>query len=174
MDKSSGSSKEIEVSDISFYYEEMVRGNLSEVEIETPQGKIILRRALGERDHPLRRKTDFLLPGEVPASAASAAGRALKGRGELPARSKADIPPFPGQTISSPITGIFFRSPSPQSQPFVKEGDIVNANSTLCIVEAMKVMNEIKSEMRCRILRILAENGKPISNGQALFEIESA
>lgn len=77
-----------------------------------------------------------------------------------------------GETVKSPITGVFYRAPSPALPSFVKEGDIVGAGKTLCIVEAMKVMNEVKSDSGMKILKILVENGKPVVSGQELFLIE--
>lgn len=76
------------------------------------------------------------------------------------------------QTIVTPLAGVFYRASSPSSAAYVKEGSVVDAGQTLCIVEAMKVMNEIKAESRCRIVKILAENARPVTAGQALFEIE--
>lgn len=75
-------------------------------------------------------------------------------------------------TIKSPITGVFYRSPSPTSPMFVKEGDVVDSGKTLCIVEAMKVMNEIKATERAKIVKVLVENGQPINSQQDLFIIE--
>ena len=75
-------------------------------------------------------------------------------------------------TIKSPITGVFYRSPSPTSPMFVKEGDVVEVGKTLCIVEAMKVMNEIKATERAKIVKVLVENGEPINSQQDLFVIE--
>ncbi len=75
-------------------------------------------------------------------------------------------------TIKSPITGVFYRSPSPTSPMFVKEGDVVETGKTLCIVEAMKVMNEIKATERAKIVKVLVENGQPITSQQDLFVIE--
>ncbi len=77
-------------------------------------------------------------------------------------------------TIKSPLNGIFYRSPSPTSQPFVVEGDVIDSGKTLCIIEAMKVMNEIKSEKRCKIVKILVENGQAITAGQDIFAITEA
>ncbi len=68
--------------------------------------------------------------------------------------------------------GVFYRSSSPQSPPLAKEGDVVAQGATLCIIEAMKVMNEIKSETRCKVVKILVENGKPVTKGQDLFHVE--
>lgn len=77
-----------------------------------------------------------------------------------------------GETIKTPIAGVFYRSPSPSSPVFINEGDIVDIGKTVCIIEAMKVMNEIKTTFKAKILKVLAENGKPVSSGQDLFEVE--
>jgi acetyl-CoA carboxylase biotin carboxyl carrier protein len=74
--------------------------------------------------------------------------------------------------LNSPIVGTFYRAPSPGADPFVEIDDIVEKGQVLCIVEAMKVMNEIESELRGRIAGILVENGQPVEYGQPLFLIE--
>jgi len=75
-------------------------------------------------------------------------------------------------TITSPIVGTFYRSPSPDADPYVEEGDFVKKGQVLCIVEAMKLMNEIESEVDGRIGKILVESTKPVEYGQALFLID--
>ncbi len=77
-----------------------------------------------------------------------------------------------GETIKSPITGVFYRSPSPTSPMFVNEGDVVDSGKTLCIIEAMKVMNEIKATEKVKIVKILVENGQPVNSQQDLFSVE--
>lgn len=74
--------------------------------------------------------------------------------------------------VKSPLIGIFYRSPSPHAPAFVEIDTIVKKGETLCIVEAMKVMNEIKAECAGRIKKILVENGSPVEYGQTLFFIE--
>ena len=74
--------------------------------------------------------------------------------------------------ITSPINGVFYKASSPKSPPFVSEGDVVEAGKTLCIIEAMKVMNEIKADTRMKILRILVENGKTVNQGEPIFIVE--
>jgi acetyl-CoA carboxylase biotin carboxyl carrier protein len=76
------------------------------------------------------------------------------------------------KTIVSPMTGTFYRSPSPDSQPFIKEGDVLKSGQTICIVEAMKMMNEIKSDKAGKVLKILIENGKPVEKGTVLVHLE--
>jgi acetyl-CoA carboxylase biotin carboxyl carrier protein len=75
------------------------------------------------------------------------------------------------QLVTSPIVGTFYGSPSPGSEPFVKVGSHVDKGQTLCIVEAMKLMNEIESEISGEVLRIFVENGQPVEYGQPLFGI---
>ncbi|MCX7956353.1 MAG: acetyl-CoA carboxylase, biotin carboxyl carrier protein [Endomicrobia bacterium] len=77
-----------------------------------------------------------------------------------------------GEEITSPLNGVFYRSPSPGALPFVEEGSVVEAGSTLCIIEAMKVMNEIKADKKCKILKVLCENGSNVSAGTKLFIVE--
>ena len=153
----SSDSVEIDLEEVSFYYHEMVRSDLVELELELPEGKIVLKR-YQPSSNPLnlrRRRTDFLseMSGDSHGSSAP----------QLPSQNY--------QEILSPITGVFYRSSSPQSAPFIKEGDIVASGATLCIVEAMKVMNEIKTDTGGKIIKILAENGKPVTKDQPLFHM---
>ncbi|HHJ63918.1 MAG TPA: acetyl-CoA carboxylase biotin carboxyl carrier protein [Aquifex aeolicus] len=76
--------------------------------------------------------------------------------------------------IKSPLVGTFYRSPSPEAPPFVEVGDIVSPGQVLCIIEALKVMNEIESDVRGRVEKILVENGETVEYGQPLFLIDTA
>ncbi len=84
-----------------------------------------------------------------------------------------DALPANVKPINSPMVGTFYRSPAPDAPPFVNVGDRVKEDTTLCIVEAMKLMNELKAEIRGRIFKILAENGQPVEYGQPLFLVET-
>ena len=75
-------------------------------------------------------------------------------------------------TITSPMVGTFYRSPDPSSSPFVEEGDNVKKNQTLCIIEAMKLMNEIESDIDGVLEEIYVQNGKPVEYGKKLFAIK--
>ncbi len=77
-----------------------------------------------------------------------------------------------GHVVKSPMVGTFYRSPSPTAKAFVEVGQSVKAGDTLCIIEAMKLMNEIESEVKGRIVRILVENAQPVEFGQKLFLVE--
>ncbi len=81
-------------------------------------------------------------------------------------------PPPKGHTITSPIVGSFYRSPAPGSPPFVEVGQRVNSGDTLCIIEAMKMLNQIESDKAGVVAAILVENGQPVEFGQPLFVIE--
>lgn len=76
--------------------------------------------------------------------------------------------------IKSPMVGTFYRSPSPDSPPFIEVGQNLDLGQVVCIIEAMKLMNEIKSEIRGRVIEVLVENGHPVEFGQPLFLIEPA
>ncbi len=73
--------------------------------------------------------------------------------------------------VTAPMVGTFYRAPAPDAEPFVKEGDKVEVGQVLCIIEAMKLMNEIKSEVSGVVEKILVENGQPVEYGQVLFLI---
>lgn len=77
-----------------------------------------------------------------------------------------------GETINSPLAGVFYRCPNPDASPFVSEGDNVTNGQSLCIVEAMKLMNEIAAERPCKIAKILVEDAEAVEEGQPLFVIE--
>ena len=97
-----------------------------------------------------------------------------------PGTKKEESPPPPEKKeedkniveIKSPMVGTFYRAPSPESPPYVQAGDRVNPETVLCIVEAMKLMNEIKAEMSGTIVDILVENGQPVEYGQPMFKIK--
>ena len=77
-----------------------------------------------------------------------------------------------GETIKAPMSGIFYRAPSPSSPPYVREGDNIQKGQVLCIIEAMKVFNEIKADFNFKIVKVLVENGKPVTINNDLFLIE--
>jgi acetyl-CoA carboxylase biotin carboxyl carrier protein len=88
-----------------------------------------------------------------------------------PAAAKA---PETGHLVTSPFVGTFYRSPSPDQPSFVEVGSVVKKGQALCIIEAMKLMNEIESEVSGKVVELLVQNGQPVEFGQALFRIEPA
>lgn len=105
------------------------------------------------------------LPAPVAASAPAAAPASAPAA--TPAKEEAT-----GPVISSPMVGTFYLASGPGEQPFVKVGQHVDANTTVCIIEAMKVMNEIKAETSGTIARVIAQDGKPVQYGQPLFQLK--
>lgn len=132
-------------------------------ELEYEKGDLRIRLVL---EHEPVAPVQAYLPAPMPVYAPQA--------GAAPPPPSAPAPPpapeLPG--ITSPLAGVFYRAPSPGAPPFVQEGDTVSPGQTLCIVEAMKLMNEITAEAPCRVVKILAENGKVVEPGQELFKVE--
>jgi acetyl-CoA carboxylase biotin carboxyl carrier protein len=92
----------------------------------------------------------------------------------VPVEEKAVEKPSNLHEIRSPIVGTFYRAPAPDADAYVNIGDMVSSGTVLCIVEAMKLMNEIESDVSGKIVKILVENGKPVEYNQPLFLIEAA
>ena len=141
-------------------YELMLEKNLDALELKDEDFRVKLTRRLAGPP-----------PGAVLHSAAP-----LQRAAQVSEPAESDIPVVTADvpSILTPLAGVFYRASSPTSVPFVREGDVVDSGQTLCIIEAMKVMNEIKAEAPCKIVKILAENGRPVTASQALFQIEPA
>ncbi|MDP2701055.1 MAG: acetyl-CoA carboxylase biotin carboxyl carrier protein [Candidatus Rokubacteria bacterium] len=117
----------------------------------------------------LRVRVVRLHPPTVAAQAAAAPAALPKAEGAERAAEAA-----PGSvTIEAPMVGTFYRATSPEAAPFVREGDTIKEGQTLCIIEAMKLMNEIESKVTGRVVKILVENAQPVEFGQPLFLVES-
>jgi acetyl-CoA carboxylase biotin carboxyl carrier protein len=142
-------------------YDLMQRESLENLELKNKNSRIRLDRAHrpSAHDHPVHHRPAHSLHPAHPAPAPNTTG--------------ADSIPA-GQSIKAPLAGVFYRAASPTSNPYVQAGAVAEPGQTLCLIEAMKVMNEIKAEHRCKIVKILAENSRPVSAGQALFLVEPA
>jgi len=118
----------------------------------------------------------------VAAASAATSTPAQKRTAAEASESKAGVPSKSGEAapgesekrevIKSPIVGTFYRASSPESEPFVNVGDVVGPDTVVCIIEAMKLMNEIQAEVRGEVVDILVENGQPVEYGQSLFVIK--
>ena len=108
--------------------------------------------------------------GGVPAAAPAAAAPAPAAAAAAPAAEPAT--PVAGETISSPMVGTFYSKPSPDAAPFVQVGDTISEGQTLCIIEAMKVMNEIKAERSGTITSVLVDDSTPVQFGDDLFGVK--
>jgi acetyl-CoA carboxylase biotin carboxyl carrier protein len=133
--------------------------SLTEVEVEREGVRVRLRR------EPAPMAAAPALPSApAPASPAMATTAAPAA---APEASAAHL-----LTIEAPMVGTFYRAPSPDAQPFVRDGDRVKKGQVVCIIEAMKLMNEIESKVAGRVVKVLVENTQPVEYGQPLFLLE--
>jgi acetyl-CoA carboxylase biotin carboxyl carrier protein len=130
-----------------------VRHNLAEIEVEADGTRIRV-----VREHA---------PAAGAAPRVEAPATPLAQAAAAPAESTAHLVP-----VEAPMVGTFYRAPKPDASPFVSEGDVVKEGQVLCIVEAMKLMNEIEAKAAGRIVKILVDNGQPVEFGQSLFLME--
>lgn len=137
------------------------RNNLSEITLEDEENLISLRRGTASAAVPI---TVNEIPAGITAPAAPAEKPAEK---KQPAGHK-------GRAVVSPMTGTFYSAPSPDDAPFAAAGDIIAAGQTVCIIEAMKLMNEIETDVSGRITEICFKNGESVEAGQALMYVEQA
>lgn len=153
----------MDLKDIKAIIELMKKNDLSVFKLEREDFKIVLERGTGE---VIRVAAPVAAPVLLPAAPAAPAA--------APAANLAPAAPaLPSDTrdISSPMVGTFYSASSPDAPPFVKVGDSVDENTVVCIIEAMKVMNEIKAETKGVIAEVVGENGKPVQFGQPLFRV---
>ena len=153
----------MDLKDIKAIIDLMKKNSVSEFELEKQDFKIRLKRGMnggGVMGAQLEEGQPVMYapaPMALPAAAAPAAAPA----------TPAAVEP----EIKSPMIGTFYRSPSPESAPYVEIGAEVNPDTVVCIIEAMKVMNEIKAEVKGVITQVLVENAKPVEFGQPLFKV---
>jgi acetyl-CoA carboxylase biotin carboxyl carrier protein len=155
----------------------VVDRQLTELELERQGFRISIRRGQSQSAIPPAQAGLPVTPAAgatvVPASPGNGAVAAPEsaGSGRSPEPPSSDS--IEGlYIIKSPIVGTFYRSPAPNAEPFVKPGDEVHVGQVLCIIEAMKLMNEIESEVNGEITRIYVESGQPVEYGQSLFAIK--
>jgi acetyl-CoA carboxylase biotin carboxyl carrier protein len=114
-----------------------------------------------------------LAPAAAPAQPAAAAAAPAAAVPAAPAAgAAAEVPAPSGHVVKAPMVGTFYRSASPEAKPFVEVGQNVKSGETVCIIEAMKLMNEIEADATGMIKAILVENGQPVEYGQPLFIVE--
>lgn len=137
--------------------------NISELEITEAEGKVRIVKA----------GTAAVVAAAPPAAAAAAAPAAAPAPAPAAAAPAPAAPAEPaGKTIKSPMVGTFYRSSSPGGKAFVELGQTVKEGQPVCIIEAMKIMNEIEADVGGRVTRILCENGQAVEFGQPLFVVE--
>ena len=151
----------MELKDIKAIIDLMKKNDLSVFEMEKDGFRLKLQKGVTAQ-------TVITAPAAAPIATMPAPAPGAQAP-SLPATQPAES--AAAKEIVSPMVGTFYRSPSPESPPFVEVGKEVNEDTVVCIIEAMKVMNEIKAEVSGVIAEVVAENGKPVQFGQALFRV---
>jgi acetyl-CoA carboxylase biotin carboxyl carrier protein len=168
----------LDIKDIKTIVELMKRHDLTHFELEREGTRLVLKKnmdldsvaaALGNLRAAAAPVVATTPPAALPVTAQGSGSRPVS-EGESGAGNSG---PSGNDhlSIKSPMVGTFYRSPGPGQDPFVKVGDYVEAESTVCIIEAMKVMNEIKAECSGRITRLVVDDATPVAYGQVLFEL---
>ena len=158
----------MDISDLKEILRILEAQDITEFELEQDGVKLRVCRSAVTPGGAVAAVTSHLAPVPVADPAASAS----PGTPLSPAPAAAA--PADGTLVKSPIVGTFYRAPDPNSPPFVSVGDRVKVGQVLCIIEAMKLMNEIEAEMAGEVLRIHPENGQPVQYGDPLFTVRPA
>ena len=156
----------MDLKDIKAIIDLMKKNSITEFELERQDSKIRLKRGLNGGSSAVQQE-DSIPAIPVPCTPAIAA--------PAPAPAAAPPPAATGEVdIKSPMIGTFYRAPSPEAGNYVEVGAAVNSETVVCIIEAMKVMNEIKAEVKGVVTQVLVENAKPVEFGQPLFKVRPA
>jgi len=152
----------VELKDIKAIIDLMKKNSITEFELEEKDSRLRLKRGLNG-PAPAVQSDDSAAMMAMPMGAPMMTSSATGGPGPVVNTGEMDI--------KSPMIGTFYRSPSPEAVSYVEIGTEVNPDSVVCIIEAMKVMNEIKAEVKGVVTQMLVENGKPVEFGQPLFRV---
>jgi acetyl-CoA carboxylase biotin carboxyl carrier protein len=150
---------------------------ITEFELEEEGMKLRIRKAAASSNHASAPALVApLIPTVIPATASPAASSSAEPppAGAFPAQAPALVPTAAEAglvVVKSPIVGTFYRTPDPSSPPFVSVGDHVRVGQVLCIIEAMKLMNEIEAEVAGEVVKVHHESGQPVQYGEPLFDI---
>jgi acetyl-CoA carboxylase biotin carboxyl carrier protein len=151
----------VDLKDIKAIIDLMRKNSVSEFELEKQDFKIRLKRGTNGGNIAAIEDAPVMAFVQTPVAG--------------PAPSLPAPPPPPNELeIKSPMIGTFYRAPSPESGPYVEVGTEVNPETVVCIIEAMKVMNEIKAEVKGVVAQVMVENAKPVEYGQPLFKVRPA
>lgn len=158
----------MDIKDIKSLIKMVTETDIAEFELESAEQKVRIKRGVTpeivhyQAPQPILAVPQTTLAPPPPAAAGAPVTAAPAA---VPAAEK-------GEPITSPIVGTFYRAPAPDAPPYVEVGQTVEKGQVLCIVEAMKLMNEIEAEYRCKIIKICKENAQPVEFGDILFLVE--
>jgi acetyl-CoA carboxylase biotin carboxyl carrier protein len=156
----------VDLKDIKAIIDLMKKNSISEFELERQDFKIKLKRGTNGSGPPVQYEEPQVIPYVAPSTPNPMSG--------IPALQSSLSASSAELDIKSPMIGTFYRAPSPEAAHYVDVGTEVNPDTVVCIIEAMKVMNEIKAEARGVITQVMVENAKPVEFGQPLFKLRPA
>jgi acetyl-CoA carboxylase biotin carboxyl carrier protein len=148
----------------------VAKSGASEVKLETEDFKITIKTGTGKEETTIIHQTPVAQVIPDTAQAVVQNVPVAQTQAEAPKETKAENDHY--LTIKSPIIGTFYRRPSPDKSPFVKVGDEINVGDTVCIIEAMKLFNEVESEVSGKIVKILVDDASPVEFDQPLFLVD--
>jgi acetyl-CoA carboxylase biotin carboxyl carrier protein len=151
----------MDIKDLKVLIKMITETDITEFEMDNSDEKVIIRRG---------QKTEYVTVAAPATQVFAAPQQQAPVASASPAVAGASVET--GEIINSPIVGTFYRAPAPDAAPYVEIGHVIEKGQVLCIVEAMKLMNEIEAEYRCKIVKICKENAQPVEFGDALFVVE--
>ena len=143
--------------------------SISELEITEADGKVRIVKAMAPAAVPAMAMPPLPAAAVATPATATAAGVAAA---PAPGPGAAAVPPDADKVVKSPMVGTFYRAPAPGEPPFVEVGNRINAGQPVCVLEAMKLMNELEAEVSGEVMEILVDNGTPVEFGQVLMRIK--
>jgi acetyl-CoA carboxylase biotin carboxyl carrier protein len=154
----------MDIKDLKLLIKMITETDITEFELDNSEEKVVIRRGP---------KTEFINVAAPAAQMYSAPQQVAAPAAAAPAVPAAGAPAVEsGDTLNSPIVGTFYRAPAPDAAPYVEAGQVVEKGQVLCIVEAMKLMNEIEAECKCKIVKICKDNAQAVEFGDPLFVIQ--
>ncbi|TFH53580.1 MAG: acetyl-CoA carboxylase biotin carboxyl carrier protein [Candidatus Zixiibacteriota bacterium] len=155
----------MDIKDIKALIKLVTDTDITEFEMENAEEKILIKRGSGPEVVHYAAPQMMSAPAVAHQPVAAMAAPVAAAPAVVPVNDKL-------KTVTSPIVGTFYRKPSPESSNYVEVGSVVEAGATICLVEAMKLFNEIESEYKCKIVEILKDDASPVEFGEALFLVE--
>jgi acetyl-CoA carboxylase biotin carboxyl carrier protein len=154
----------MDIKDLKLLIKMVTDTDITEFEMENDDQKIRIKR--GTTPEVIHYQAPQMMAAPHQAPIAHVAAAAPQGAPAEPVAAEK------GKGVTSPIVGTFYRAPAPDAPPYVEVGQVVEKGQVFCIVEAMKLMNEIEAEFRCKIVKICKENAQPVEFGETLFIVE--
>lgn len=154
----------MEIKDLKSLIKMVTETDITEFKMENKEEKILIKRGQEKEIIQVAAPTQYAAPAAVAAPTAPAAS--------TPAAAAPVAVDDKYEAVPSPIVGTFYRKPSPDAAAFCEVGDVVEAGQVLCLVEAMKLFNEIEAEYKCKIVEIVKDDAGPVEYGETLFLVE--